>query len=331
MADQSIFIETEMGRASHGLVIGSMFQSERGSVFETKPFCQFNCEKVYLWQPTISNWNDTVWFLTELISDPAAQRPWKTFSTALKIAQAYQTFFEGISDHAYWWMPKFEFGKVIEPPSYVASELGGTIIFRKETIECWYPILELVLRDSEFFNASLLLINSFEQHYSCMMCELDYREHPDKKHNHPEPESWQEAQHLTFYEPAVVQAMRAMETIVGEPVNINEMRNLWRFEKRWQKAGIDRRTEFKRMNQTMIEAFIDLYSSFRNPSAHGYKLDANRLERIEVIDVQALATSFLLRYLDANSKSWAVAADTLKADHSLIEDLFKRQEERWSR
>lgn len=121
--------------------------------------------------------------------------------------------------------------------------------------------------------------------------------------------------------------MRAVESIVGEPVNVQEARNLYRFEQKWKTAGFDRRSQFKRMKQPIINAFVDFYSQFRNPSAHGYKLNADRLERIEVIDVQALATKFMLGYIKTNAKKTDEAIRLLNANHGLIEKLLKGRDE----
>lgn len=118
MAKTAITVITEHGKASFGVVVGAGINIHED--FEAQVFCEFHCERIYLWQPTINLWEDYVWFLSELIADPQkAKKPWKTFAACLKIAQSYTSLFEAASIQGYWWVPNFQFKKELKPPDYI--------------------------------------------------------------------------------------------------------------------------------------------------------------------------------------------------------------------
>lgn len=286
--------------------------------FTTTKFCKFENEQIYLWQSTMKRYRGQVWFVSKLVNPPSASSPWKTFAACLKIAQAFSTLFDVFYDLQYDWEPNFAFDREYTQKSYLSY--SSTLITDLETVQSWYPVLALLAKDEAFFRSSLLLLNSFELHYSCMSCELTTREPAGQMHNHPEPATWLQAQHLVYYEPAVVQAMRAIESIVGEPVDLRDSRKRERFGRKWESVGIDFGTDFSRARTPFIETFVEYYGKFRNPSSHGYLLGSKRLTRTEVIDVQALALTFLNSYISKNT-SVKEAKVSLKPNDKAIKTL----------
>lgn len=290
----------------------------------TRKFCIFNCEQIYFWQSTIEGWNDYYLFVSELISDPRKVRPWKTFLDCLRIADSFSSFFEFIPDLSYLLLPDFEFERQIKRNELPESfPIWGRIVTSESEIKFWLPILDLLLRDDDFYFSSLLLLNSFVLHDVCMHCEIEDKAQTDKMHEHYEPLLTEEAKELSYYEPAVVQAMRVIESLVGEPINLQDPRKVAKFEKRWYALNLDPNFSIPRLKAPMLKVFCDFYDRYRNPSAHGYKLKAKRLSREEVIDVQVLSTCFLVEYLKCNKRSLDDSIAHMQVDLSALEGAFK--------
>ena len=187
-------------------------------------------------------------------------------------------------------------------------------------------LCELLLRDEKVFSCALLMWSSLNLHSFCLHCEYrNVKKQPYAKHKHDEIDDWRMALMLADLEPAVVQAMRIAESIFGElsQKDLQDSAKKYKLTNKLSGTGIDLSSKFIRDGSNLAAKYVEFYDKYRNPSAHGYKLDKSRLTRKQATEVQILGAQVLLAVISTRRIATDTALAALQVNKSAVTDLDK--------
>lgn len=308
----------------HALIKGiNIENSFNPSVGDFSPLFETENEKIYVWTYEKNNYSALI---SKVDTEIKVKTFWKTVGSLIYLSQVYAEAFEGIDFKRkleYYWIYDFsEHTQFSDLAFHNLTEMdyhfihNGRII--KDTdLACLAPVIELLNRDDKGYTAISLLFSSFQIHNCCLICELGLP--PIIKHESHEPELWEKADFVTEMEPAIVQACRCAESILGEPPNTGRQNRILAHKQKWiDLVGIDPDSTFERTENSYWNFYIELFDVLRNPSAHSHGKINFDLERKRTIDAQCFAALVLRGYIDKQMKTNEEALKALHFNHDLL-------------
>ena len=308
----------------HALIKGISFENsfnpyvgEYNFLFET------SFEKIYIWTHTT---NESSALISDIDLSVKELHIWKTVGSMINLSLAYYRAFENIDfdtrlDYKiiYYFSPSspFEDIEFANVSSLESVFLRDGLRVKATEIAELAPMIDLIGRDDRCFTAVSLLLSSFQIHYCCLICELGLTKY--KSHESHEPEIWEQADSLTSYESAIVQACRCVESILGEPPKQTKLNRVNAHKARWfDLTGINPESTFERTKYSYWEFYVVLFDELRNPSAHSFGEIHENLRRQHVIDAQCFAAIILRGYIEKNLLDFEEALDALKFNRAFL-------------
>lgn len=302
-----------------GLLLSNLVGFQPGDL---TPYFRFGRERVCVWTHTEHQLSNLVSFV-----DPEgySSQPWKTLASCLEIAASLSSACEHIHECSYNWICDFRpkapiddqvfygFSKAenMFPIGSIRQGVAEGLLF----IPDFAHVLELLQRDDRFFIAAQHFIASIRNHWCCLTCELG----ADPLMHHPshEPEAWRAVQIYPLLDIGMVQAYRAVETLLGKPADRNR-RTVRRALQRWRDAvSIEPTEAYERVGQTFFDYFLAFYAH-RSEAAHGRDRIPFSATRQKVIDAQCFAWSVLDSYVGKRAIDLEKARDRLEFDQEML-------------
>lgn len=306
---------------NHVFIQGIKFENSfMPQVYDFVQIMKCNDEELFIW--THSKDTDTA--LVSLVSSNVKNiNFWKNVGVIIQLAYSYSRDFEHTMELEYRWCYYFDPNKsIFDQELYRNSDkyglLNGTIL--KLTELCLLsPIMELLLRDDKAFTAMSIFYSSMQIHYCCLICELD--RYPYKKHTSHEPDIWEQANVISVYETAIVQACRCVEALIGKPPGRENRGRLLEHKQKWvDQFGINADDTFRKSGTTYIDFYYYLFE-LRNSAAHSYGTIPFGLERKQAVDAQCFASILLDGYVMKNAIKEEDAINKLCINQNIIEKV----------
>ena len=283
--------------SDYGVITGILIHDDTMLENGFRYLCTVGHEELFLW---CLDRNDQCHLCSKPHVMDIGQKPyWKTVAALLQLYIGYAYCFETISvptSFDYIWFSSFDpQKKVTKRQIQQAFTPERSIHFHSGlciTLEYFLKLvrfMELLDKNDKLYTALSLLYSSFEQHYCCLVCELDLS---DRYHEHEAEELpiWQHVAEIPKLELAVIQACRAAEAILGEPPKREDSGKVLKFVDRWNKTvGWDPKEVFEKVGKTYLDFYYELFFSLRNPSAHSRGNVHYDLERTRTAMAQCFA------------------------------------------
>ncbi|CAG9621921.1 hypothetical protein [Sutcliffiella rhizosphaerae] len=308
---------------NHAFIKGIKFENSfKPKEYDFVPLMKCGDEELFVWTHT----KDTYTALVSRVSDNVKDKNfWKNIGTVIQLAYSYSRDFEHTIDMEYKWCYYFDSNKSIsEQEIYDCSDydrhslLNGNII-KLTDLSYISPIIELLLRDDKAYTALSNFFSSMKTHYCCLICELD--RFPYKKHTSHEPKSWEQANVISEYEAAILQACRCVEALIGKPPNKESRNRFLEHKKKWiNQIGINPDDIFTKGETTYIDFYYKLFS-LRNAAAHSYGTIPFEVERKQAVYAQCFASLLLDGYVAKNVLSEEIVIGKLGINQKLIEKV----------
>jgi hypothetical protein len=305
---------------NHAFVQGIKFENSfKPRVHDFIPFMKYGDEELFLWTHT----KDKDTGLVSRVSKTVKEKNfWKNIGTVTQLAYSYTREFEHTMDIEYKWCYYFDQNKPLnEQEIYDCSELerlslqNGTIL-KLTDFYLLARIIELLLRDDKLYTAMSTFYASMKTHYCCLICELE--RHPYRMHPSHEPKLWEQANVISEYETAIVQACRCVEAFLGKPPKKDNKNRLLQHKQKWiDELGINPDDHFKKGDSTYIDFYYDLFQ-LRNAAAHSFGTIPFDLKRKQAINAQCFASLLLDGYLMKNIISEEKAIVELSINRDII-------------
>jgi len=311
---------------NHAFIQGIKFENSfKPKLYDFVPFMKCGDEELFLWTHTEDSYTALVSSVSMNIKE---KNFWKNIGTIIRLAYSYSTDFEHTMESNYKWCFYFDPNKsVSEQEIYDCSEydsfslLNGVILKLTELYN-FSPIIELLLRDDKAYTAMSNFYASMKTHYCCLICELgrtSYKEHPSH-----EPKFWEQANVISDYEAAIVQACRCVEALIGKPTKKDNKSRFIEHKNRWLNVvGINPDDKFQKGDTTYIDFYYDLFD-LRNSAAHSYGNIPFELERKKAVDAQCFAALLLNGYVSKNVLSEEIVAEKLSINMDIIEKVNEK-------
>lgn len=264
-------------------------------------------EQIFVWTHTDNEYSKLV---TKVNLDVQNKNYWKTFGVILKQTRALTTHFEDIIDPNYHWVKDFD--PTLKPYDLVHAELeryrndefnfkfevdqiikNGSI-FNLHFLYENADIIASLVKDDKFFWSVQHLLSSLENHWYCHTCELS----PPHLRKHPSHDfdKHYEVFVLPRLEIAIIQAVKSIEGILGQPGS-NEQRRI----ERWEKSlSIPYNEEFRNTGKTNLEYHDYLVNELRNKVAHNIRNKPFKFNRAQTIDAQFYAWTIIHDFYSKN-------------------------------
>jgi len=298
---------------NHAILKGVLVSNESGfKTHDFTPLFELPHEAVSIWTHTQNNYS----CLVSRVSDDVHNEPiWQNAGTLMYLAMGLISFFEHFQDVDYHWVYKFDPNlpvsecKFLDIDSY--DRFSGSIKKVRELADL-APLMELLLRDDQFFVATQNLFASFDNHWFCVICALSPTTH--RTHPNDEQPIWQFANSIPKMEAAIVQATRSVEAILGKPG-----RNRDRVLDRWIAAiPLDPKDDFNLKSMSLVDYYYELFG-VRGDAAHSLGKLSFGMSRQLTIEAQCFACKIHRSYCDKNSLSTDDALNVLKFNRPLVE------------
>ncbi|WP_404456872.1 hypothetical protein LG329_19630 (plasmid) [Virgibacillus necropolis] len=308
---------------NHAFIQGIKFEnSYKPNVHDFVPLMKCDDEELFLWTHTKDSYTALVSRVSKNVKD---RNFWKNIGTVIQLAYSYSREFEHTLELEYRWCYYFDSNKLIsEQEIYDCDDaeryslLNGTIL-KLNDLYLISPIIELLLRDDKAFTAVSTFYASMNSHYCCLMCELG--RYPYKKHLSHEPEFWEQANLISDYEAAIVQACRCVEALIGKPPKKENRNRLLEHKQKWiNQIGINPDDTFPKSETTYIDFYYNLFA-LRNDAAHSYGTIPFELERKQTVNAQCFASLILDGYVTKNVLLEEIVIGKLNINQKLIEKV----------
>ncbi|MCM2535162.1 hypothetical protein NDK43_25970 [Neobacillus pocheonensis] len=248
---------------------------------------------------------------------------WKNIGAVIQLAYSYSREFEHTIELEYKWCYYFDQNKSIFDLEMFdfsdlerTSLLNGTILKLTDLYNL-SPLMELLLRDDKAFTAMSTFYSSMQTHYCCLICELE--RYPYRKHPSHEPAIWEQANVISQYEIAIVQACRCVEALLGKPPKKENRSRFLEHKQKWiEQLGINPDEEFQKGETTYIDFYYNLFE-LRNAAAHSYGTIPFELERKQAVVAQCFASLLLDGYVMKNVIEKEKLFETLSINRNIIE------------
>jgi hypothetical protein len=308
---------------NHAFIQGIKFENSfKPKVHDFVPLMKCGDEELFLWTHTKDSFTALVSRVSKNVKD---KNFWKNIRTVIQLAYSYSRDFENTMDMEYKWCYYFDSNKSIsEQEIYDCGDfdrnslLNGTIL-KLTDLYFISPIIELLLRDDKAYTAMSNFYASMKTHYCCLICELD--RYPYKMHSSHEPEFWEQANVISDYEAAIVQACRCVEALIGKPTKKENRNRLLEHKQKWiNHIGINPDDKFTKGETTYMDFYYKLFD-LRNAAAHSYGTIPFELERKQAVDAQCFASLLLDGYVAKNVLSEEIVIGKLSINQKLIEKV----------
>ncbi|MFD5854034.1 hypothetical protein ACFWGC_28390 [Cytobacillus pseudoceanisediminis] len=308
---------------NHAFIQGIKFENSfKPKVHDFVQLMKCDDEELFLWTHT----KDSYTALVSRVSDHVKDKNfWKNIGTVIQLANSYSRDFEHTMELDYKWCYYFDSNKSIsEQEIYDCDDFdryslpNGTIL-KLTDLYFISPIIELLLRDDKAYTAMSNFYASMKTHYCCLICELD--RYPYKKHPSHEPKFWEQANVISDYEAAIVQACRCVEALVGKPAKKENRNRFLEHKQKWiNQIGINPDDKFTKGDTTYIDFYYKLFD-LRNAAAHSYGTIPFELERKQAVEAQSFASLLLDGYVAKNVLSNEIVIEKLSINQKLIEKV----------
>ncbi|MBT2283624.1 hypothetical protein J7E78_08765 [Paenibacillus polymyxa] len=306
---------------NHAFIQGIKFENSFSpKVYDFVQIMKCDDEELFIW--THSKDTDTA--LVSMVSSNVKNKNfWKNIGVVIQLAYSYSRDFEHTMDLKYRWCYYFNPNKSLyEHELFRDSDkfglLNGTILKLTELCDL-SPVMELLLRDDKAFTAMSIFYSSMKIHYCCLICELE--KYPFRKHASHEPDIWEQANVISVYETAIVQACRCVEALIGKPPNKEKKGRFSEHKQMWvDQFGINPEDLYQKSGTTYIDFYYYLFE-LRNTAAHSYGTIPFGLERKQAVDAQCFASLLLDGYVMKHVIQEKEAIKKLSINQSIIEKV----------
>lgn len=285
---------------NHAFIQGVKFENSfMPRVHDFVPLMKYGDEELFLWTHTKNK--DTA-IVSKVSEEVKNKNFWKNIGTVIQLAYSYSRDFEHTMDIEFKWCYYYDNNKSLDEQEIYdctdldrISLLNGTIL-KLTDLYLLSPLVELLLRDDKVYTAISTFYASMKIHYCCLICELD--RYPFKKHSSHEPELWEQANVISDYETAIVQACRCVEALLGKPPKKENRNRLLQHKQKWiNELGINPDDNFNKGEMTYIDFYYYLFE-LRNSAAHSFGTIPFDLERKQAVDSQCFASLLLDGYVN---------------------------------
>ncbi len=307
----------------HAFIQGIKFENSfKPKLHDFIPLMKCGDEELFVWTHTKDSYTALV---SKVSNDVKDKNFWKNIGTVIQLAYSFSRDFEHTMDMEYKWCYYFDSNKTMSEQKFYDSGdldrnclLNGTIL-KLTDIYIISQFIELLLRDDKVYTAMSHFYASMKTHYCCLICELDRYSY--KKHQSHEPEFWEQANVISDYEAAIVQACRCVEALIGKPPKKENRNRLLEHKQRWiNQIGINPDDMFTKGETTYIDFYYKLFD-LRNASAHSYGTIPFERERKQAVDAQCFASLLLGGYVTKNVLSEEIVREKLSINQKLIEKV----------
>ncbi|WP_298529501.1 hypothetical protein [uncultured Christiangramia sp.] len=278
------------------------------------PFLRIGSEQFFVW---VYEEDTEAYLISEVNSEVKNYKVWKTGVSILEAALTLMVSLEGIFELDYNWIYRFNIHTPLDKLHYLKNQefnYSSSSIRRITDIEEAIRLIELLHSDDNFFIASQNIIHAKKSHDFCQICALT-PEHA-RKHKHYEPEIWEQINWIPKMEIALVQATRAVESLIGKPG-----KNEKRIRQRWvDKLNLDPDESFKLADKSYLEYYYDLFQ-IRGSAAHSLGKISFEITRTITIQAQSFAWIIINRYYEKKSLDKETALNKMCYNPSFI-NLF---------
>lgn len=298
---------------NHAIVKGVLLSNESGfKTHDFTPLFELPGEAISIWTHTRSTYSCVV---SKVADDVRNQPIWRNAGSLIYLAMGLMSHFEHIQEIDYDWVYNFDPNLSVGECKFLEEDsvdrFSGSVKKVRELAEL-APLIELLLRDDQFFVATQNLFASFDNHWFCVICALRPMSH--QTHPNDEQPIWQFANSIPRMEAAIVQATRSVEALLGKPG-----RNRDRALNRWTAAiPLDPNNDFGLKSISLINYYNELFG-VRNDAAHSLGKLSVGMSRQLTIEAQCFACKIHRSYCEKNCLSTDDAMDALKFNRPLVE------------
>ncbi len=291
--------------AKHGLVCGirPTFVAQETAYW---PLLTFGVEKIFAWSVEVGKrpgrLDEVEHFLVSEVAPEARNSlALVNFSRALALSESYVAWFESLFDlrAQYNWIYEFAPERSFSEQCFLYGDhaLFGTrdasILSAARFLDL-LPCMALLENDSKARLALGHLRASFRSFQTCLRCAVT----GSRMHEHFEPQPWDYPELLADLENASVQAVMAIETLVGKPGKRSRSAGDQRMRDRWTAVlKVRPDDEFLDSGESLLDEYYRAFA-VRNDSAHAWR-DLQPAMRLESsLRCQVLAFRLCSDYVD---------------------------------
>jgi hypothetical protein len=298
---------------NHAILKGVLLSNESGfKTHDFTPLFELPGEAVSIWTHSRNAYSCLVSKVTE---DVHSQVIWRNAGTLIYLAMGLKSSFEHIQEIDYEWIYDFDPNLHVGDCKFMNLDsfdrFSGSINKVRELADL-APLIELLLRDEQFFVATQNLFASFNNHWFCVICALSPMTH--QTHPNDEQPIWQFANSIPMMEAAIVQATRSVEAILGKPGKKRE-----RALDRWAAAiPLDPNDNFGLKSVSLFNYYYELFG-VRGDAAHSLGKLSVGMSRQLTIEAQCFASEVHQSYFRKNCLPADDAMNALKFNRPLVE------------
>ena len=300
---------------NHAKIDGIAFYADevlaKGDFF---PLLKIGMEQFYIW---VYEEDTEAFLIAEVNPDVKKFKVWKTGISVLETAMTLMVSLEGIFELDYNWIYRFSIETPLDEFHYRENQefnYTSSSFRRIPNVEESIRLIELLSSDDNFFIACQNIIHAKKSHDFCQICALT-PEHA-RKHKHYEPEIWEQINWIPKMEIALVQATRAVESLIGKPG-----KNEKRIRQRWnEKLNLNPDENFKLADKSYLDYYYDLFQ-IRGSAAHSLGKISFEITRTITVQAQSFAWVILNRYYEKMALDKETALKKMNYNPDLI-NLF---------
>jgi hypothetical protein len=298
---------------NHAILKGLLLSNESGfKTHDFTPLFELPYEVVSIWTHSRNAYSCLVSKVTEEVHSLAI---WRNAGTLIHLAMGLKSSFEHIQEIDYEWIYDFDPNLPVSDCKFMnldsIDRFSGSINKVRELADL-APLIELLLRDEQFFVATQNLFASFNNHWFCVICALSPMTH--QTHPNDEQPIWQFANSIPMMEAAIVQATRSVEAILGKPGKKRE-----RALDRWAAAiPLDPNDDFGLKSVSLFNYYYELFG-VRGDAAHSLGKLSVGMSRQLTIEAQCFACQVHQSYFHKNCLPTKDAMNALKFNRPLVE------------
>lgn len=311
-------------KCNYALLTGLKFENSFGpKVNDVYKLFETEYETVSVWTHSKNEYSALITEVSESIKD---LNFWKNIGYVIQVSLDYYKSFELFTDIEYRWcyyfdrMSKYDSLELYNTNDLERFSMGDASIIKITELSEIARLLELFMRDEKAFTAVNQFYSSMKLHYCCLICE---RGESIYKHPSHEPEVWEQAAVISNYEPAIVQACRCVEALIGKPPKKDKSSRVLITKEKWiETLGINPDDNYKKTDITYFEYYYNLFEK-RNFAAHSFGTIPFDLERKDAVLAQCFASEILDAYIYNNVISQEDALESLKFNTCILDRVSK--------
>lgn len=279
-------------------------------------------EKIYAWTHTK---NKASCLISHVNPSVRSQDLWITLASVFELANALITDWTGMVDMDMHWIWDYSPTKsikqllAVQPKDFDVHHVGSEDTFQKGTllsirdIYDRIPLANALFSDKRLYSASRLLFASYSSNYPA--------NEPENMRavRVPEYEPWETCKQFASVDSAIVQATRAVESLIGQPSS-----SVRRCKEHWiADLDLDPCSEFQD-GISYLDFWMKYLFDIRNSAAHAGKPGYLLSRRLKMAQVQEYANHLINSYIEKHSES--IPADVTDPGIAIHfnEELVKR-------